>query len=87
MRLNGELEVMVGFYVDATPIKKKEEEAKEAYELLREIIRNKPGYAIFFGADGLIKYANLNAKLVSDEKEFFISVSTHPISVGGKFVG
>jgi len=64
VRLNGDLEGMVGFFVDVTPIKKKEEEAKGAYALLGEIFKNMPGYVIFVGDDGLIKYANQNvAKL------------------------
>lgn len=68
VRLNGDLEGMVGFFVDVTPIKKKEEEAKEAYAILGEIFKNMPGYVIFVGEDGLIKYANLNtAKLVGFE--------------------
>ncbi|MEM2030170.1 MAG: PAS domain-containing protein, partial [Archaeoglobaceae archaeon] len=37
VRINGELEGMVGFFVDVTPIKTKEEEAKKAYELVKEI--------------------------------------------------
>lgn len=61
VRVNGELEGMVGFFVDVTPIKAKEEEAKRAYELIKEIIKNMPGYVIFVGEDGLVKYANVNA--------------------------
>ncbi|MEM0088558.1 MAG: methyl-accepting chemotaxis protein [Archaeoglobaceae archaeon] len=61
VRINGELEGMVGFFVDVTPIKTKEEEAKKAYELVKEIIKNMPGYVIFVGEDGVVKYANTNA--------------------------
>ncbi|MFN3383314.1 MAG: methyl-accepting chemotaxis protein [Archaeoglobaceae archaeon] len=69
VRVNGDLEGMVGFFVDVTPIKAKEEEANRAYELIREIIKNMPGYVIFVGEDGFVKYANLNvAKLAGFEK-------------------
>ncbi|MEM0330561.1 MAG: methyl-accepting chemotaxis protein [Archaeoglobaceae archaeon] len=65
VRVNGELEGMVGFFVDVTPIKKREDEAREAYALIGEVIKNMPGYVIFVGNDGLIKFANINAaKLV-----------------------
>lgn len=68
IRVNGELEGMIGFFVDVTPIKAKEEEARKAYELIKEIIKNMPGYVIFVGEDGLVKYANTNvAKLAGVE--------------------
>ncbi|MCX8172533.1 MAG: PAS domain-containing protein, partial [Archaeoglobaceae archaeon] len=60
VHVNGDFEGMVGFYVDVTPIKKREEEAKKAYEMVKEIIKAMPGYVIFVGEDGLVKYANYN---------------------------
>ncbi len=52
---------MVDFFIDITEQKKKEEEARKAYNLIREVFRNLPTYVIFVGQDGQIKFANENA--------------------------
>ncbi|MET1123762.1 MAG: PAS domain S-box protein, partial [Archaeoglobaceae archaeon] len=50
-------------------IKQREEEARESYELVKEVFRNMPGYVIFVGEDGRIKFANENAaRLAGYEK-------------------
>ncbi|WP_086975838.1 methyl-accepting chemotaxis protein, partial [Archaeoglobus fulgidus] len=48
------------FYVDVTPIKQKEEEAKKAYELIKEVFKNMPfpAYVLFVNRDHKIQYAN-----------------------------
>ncbi|AAB90198.1 methyl-accepting chemotaxis protein [Archaeoglobus fulgidus] len=58
--VDGEFEGMVDFFIDITEQKKREEEAKKAYELIKEVFRNLPTYVIFVGEDGLIKFANNN---------------------------
>lgn len=57
---NGEISGLVGYYMDIRELKRREEEAKKAYEMVKEIIKAMPGYVIFVGEDGLVKYANYN---------------------------
>ncbi|MEM4497144.1 MAG: PAS domain S-box protein, partial [Archaeoglobaceae archaeon] len=61
VRIDGELEGMVGFFVDISSIKEKEEEIKKAYELVNNIFKNLPTYVIFVDENGKIKFANDNA--------------------------
>ncbi|WP_290726666.1 PAS domain-containing protein, partial [Archaeoglobus sp.] len=60
VKVNGKLEGMVGFYVDVTPIKQKEEEAKRAYEMIREVFKNMPfpAYVLFVNREHKVQYAN-----------------------------
>ncbi|WP_456469421.1 methyl-accepting chemotaxis protein [Archaeoglobus sp.] len=59
--VDGEFQGMIDFFIDITEQKKKEEEVKKAYELVKEIFKNLPSYVIFVGEDGLIKFGNNNA--------------------------
>ncbi|MDI9643037.1 MAG: methyl-accepting chemotaxis protein [Archaeoglobales archaeon] len=59
--ISGEIVGLVGYYMDIRELKKREEEAKKAFQMVKEIIKAMPGYVIFVGEDGLIKYANFNA--------------------------
>ncbi|WP_202320704.1 methyl-accepting chemotaxis protein, partial [Archaeoglobus neptunius] len=59
--VDGEFAGMVDFFIDITEQKRKEEEAKRAYELVKEVFKNLPTYVIFVGEDGLIKFGNNNA--------------------------
>ncbi|MBO8180633.1 MAG: PAS domain S-box protein, partial [Archaeoglobus sp.] len=58
--VDGEFAGMVDFFIDITEQKRREEETKKAYELVREVFKNLPTYVIFVGEDGLIKFANNN---------------------------
>ena len=67
--VDGNFVGMVDFFIDITEQKRKEEEAKRAYELIREVFKNLPTYVIFVGEDGRIKFGNNNvAKLAGYEK-------------------
>ncbi len=59
--VDGEFAGMIDFFIDITEQKRKEEEARKAYELVREVFKNLPTYVIFVGEDGLIKFGNDNA--------------------------
>lgn len=58
--INGEKFGLIGYYMDIREVKKREEEAKKAFEITKEIIKAMPGYVIFVAEDGLVKYANYN---------------------------
>ena len=62
--IDGEFAGMIDFFIDITEQKKKEEEAKRAYDLVREVFKNLPTYVLFVDENGVIRYANNNtAKL------------------------
>jgi len=58
--LDGEKMGLVGYYINVTELKRREEEARRAFEMVKEIIKAMPAYVIFVGEDGLVKYANNN---------------------------
>ncbi len=67
--IDGEFAGMVDFFIDITEQKRKEEEARKAYELIREVFRNLPAYVLFVDPEGKIKFANNNvARLAGYEK-------------------
>ena len=67
--VDGEFAGMIDFFIDITEQKRKEEEVKKTYELIKEIFKNLPAYVIFVGEDGLIKFSNNNAaKLAGRER-------------------
>ncbi|MCS7118483.1 MAG: methyl-accepting chemotaxis protein [Archaeoglobaceae archaeon] len=86
VRVDGELEGFVGFIVDVTQIKIKEREIKEEYALVREIMKNMPGYVIFVGEDGKVRYANTNAArlLGLDDPEEIIGKKPTEIAIVDK---
>ncbi|WP_290623210.1 MULTISPECIES: methyl-accepting chemotaxis protein [unclassified Archaeoglobus] len=59
--VDGEFAGMIDFFIDITEQKKKEEEVKRAYELVKEVFKNLPTYVLFVDESGVIKYANNNA--------------------------
>ncbi|WP_202319853.1 PAS domain-containing protein, partial [Archaeoglobus neptunius] len=60
VRVDGELVGMVGYFVDISPIKQKEEEARKAFKLVEEVFRKMPfpAYVIYVNTDHKIQYAN-----------------------------
>jgi len=81
--INGEIQGLVGYYMDIRELKKREEEAKKAFEMVKEIIKAMPGYVIFVGEDGVVKYANQNvARLAGfDNAEDLIGKKSTEIAV------
>lgn len=59
--IDGEFEGMVDLFIDITEQKKKEEEVKKAYELVKEVFKNLPTYVIFVDENGLVKFGSDNA--------------------------
>ncbi|MDK2795086.1 MAG: methyl-accepting chemotaxis protein, partial [Archaeoglobaceae archaeon] len=66
---DGDFIGMTVVLIDITEQKRREEEARNALEFVKQMVLNMPGYVAFVGKEGLIKYANVNlAKLAGFEK-------------------
>jgi methyl-accepting chemotaxis protein len=63
--IDGEKMGLVGYYLNITELKRREEEARKAFEMVKEIIKAMPAYVIFVGEDGLVKYANNNTAVLA----------------------